>query len=217
MSLTSLIEKLLNNILFLGGGGVTIHMWQYNSTDELYHYGVLGMKWGVHKLASKYGTSSSELNRRAKESGKAYKSSAEKSNRADKTYSSAKKRYEKAKKTGTGVNEAKSDLRSAKKEKKTAQKEFNKASSKYNRDQSRASKRNRDDETWNTVESHSPVKKIQKLSKSDKKKAAAYAVAACAGLAVTNFIANGGAKKAGRAAVEAYLKVTGGTNITWLD
>lgn len=39
-------------------------MWQYNNANELYHYGIKGMRWGVRRYANKNGKLNAEGRRR---------------------------------------------------------------------------------------------------------------------------------------------------------
>lgn len=43
-------------------------MWKYQNTDELYHYGVLGMKWGIHRARKALGSSSAIADKKKKSS-----------------------------------------------------------------------------------------------------------------------------------------------------
>lgn len=71
-------------------------MWQYQNTDELYHYGRLGMKWGYHIFGDKYKYKSREQKNVVKQLKKLSKIGVNKKNNSD--YSKLKNKLKRLKK-----------------------------------------------------------------------------------------------------------------------
>ena len=57
-------------------------MWQYQRTDELYHHGVLGMRWGHRKAQTSSSSGGVKRKRMSNRAYKKYKSSSKDSRRA---------------------------------------------------------------------------------------------------------------------------------------
>ena len=86
-------------------------MWKYNYNtypDELYHYGILGMKWGVRRYQNKDGSYT--------------KLGMERYRKAESAYNSAKKNYNDAKNDGNNAQ-----IKSAKRSMQNAKKKLNSA------------------------------------------------------------------------------------------
>lgn len=101
-------------------------MWEYKSTEELYHHGVKGMKWGVRKARAK----SAELDQKKaayKSAKKSYNKAFNKaSNRAFAAYSPVKKHREANDKRWDDAFKKAEDATRLEIEYKTAKKEFKK-------------------------------------------------------------------------------------------
>lgn len=42
-------------------------MWQYQNTDELYHYGIPGMRWGIRRAQKVLGSSDASIDKKKKD------------------------------------------------------------------------------------------------------------------------------------------------------
>ena len=100
-------------------------MWEYNYNpypNELYHYGILGMKWGVRRYQNKDGSYT--------------KLGMERYRKAESAYNSAKKNYNDAKNGGNNA-QIKSTKRSMQNAKKKLNSAYKQLSNDYRADQGR--------------------------------------------------------------------------------
>lgn len=82
-------------------------MWEYSHSDELYHYGVKGMRWGVRRNPEKaYRKASKKLNKLNKKMLKQEQKAVEASARADKYSTSHRMLKRKPEKVQEAINEA---------------------------------------------------------------------------------------------------------------
>lgn len=98
-------------------------MWEYNYTDEFYHHGIKGMKWGVRRLESKGGS----YTRRG----------IKKINESLESYDAAKQRLDSSRKSGDkqGTRLAKADMRAANRQ---AKRDYKSLKNDYKADQGKA-------------------------------------------------------------------------------
>lgn len=78
-------------------------MWNYNYNDELCHFGVKGMKWGVRRYRNYDGSYT-------RAGLKRYDDSLAKYEKADKRYKTAKANYKNAKKSGSSTDGMKTEI-----------------------------------------------------------------------------------------------------------
>lgn len=94
-------------------------MWQYNYTNELYHYGALGMKWGVRRYQNYDGSYT-------RAGVKRFNDSLDKYEKANQRYKNAKLNYKNSKKTGSSSQGDKTEITNARMQRKQAKQKLNK-------------------------------------------------------------------------------------------
>lgn len=97
-------------------------MLEYNhveSSDELYHYGVRGMKWGVHRYQNYDGSYT-------RAGVKRFNDSLGKYEKANERYKNAKLNYKLAKKSGDSIDGAKTEITNARMQRKQAKNKLEK-------------------------------------------------------------------------------------------